>query len=366
MANTKRILVVDDFEEIQLVLKFMLESLGHEIETASDGFEALAKLDLDIDLVLLDVEMPGMDGYEVARRIRDDPDHKDLPIIFVTSIASKEDRIRAVEAGGNDFIAKPVDITEITVRTSTLLKIKEMTDELKHSKKMLEETVINRTAALRKALESMVETQRLLRDAHIESIHCLVAAAEFKDADTAGHIHRMSHFSGMLAKKNKLSPSEVELIINASPMHDIGKIGTPEEILLKPDKLTKDEFRIIKQHTHYGSQILSNSSSELMQIGKQIALSHHEKWDGSGYPNGLAGDQIPLFGRICAVADVFDALTNKRPYKEAFSNSKALEIMSEANGSHFDPHLLDLFKNSMDEVEEIQEKFKTEKVHYNS
>ena len=354
MEQSKRILVVDDEEKVRNLLKRMLESFGHEVEIAKDGFEALAKLDFDIDLVLLDIEMPGMDGYEVARRIRDDAKHNDLPIIFVTSLASRNDRIRAVEAGGNDFVAKPFDVVEIRARTSSLLKIKEANDALKRYKRELEETVVNRTAALRRALESMVDTQRLLRKAHIETIHCLVVAAEFKDKGTAGHIQRMSKFCRMLAKLLGLPPGEVELVLQASPMHDIGKIGTPEEILLKPGRLTDDEFQIIKQHPLYGSRILSKSTSQLLQTGKLIALTHHEKWDGSGYPHGLAGEDIPLYGRICAVADVFDALTSERPYKRAYSNDEAVKILQETNGNHFDPQIIELFLGNMDEVEEIQ------------
>jgi putative two-component system response regulator len=355
MINTpKRILVVDDEKEVRKVLKVMLESLGHEVEMASDGFEALAKLIFDIDLVMLDVEMPIMDGYEVARQIRSDPAHNDIPIIFSTGMNSREDRVRAVEAGGNDFISKPVELTELKVRTSSLLKIKDVTDALKSSNQKLEETVANRTVALRKALDGMVETQRLLREAHIESICCLVAAAEYKDSDTAFHIQRMSHISSLLAKKLRLPPGDVELIHHASPMHDIGKIGTPEKILQKPGKLTTNEFQIIKQHALLGSQILTKSNSDIMRIGMQIALTHHEKWDGSGYPNGLAGEDISIFGRICAVADVFDALTHERPYKKAYSIEASLKIIQDGAGKHFDPELVDIFSKNIDEVLRIQ------------
>ena len=359
MKRSQRLLVVDDEEMIREMLTKILESLGYEVETACDGFEALAKLSFDIDLVLLDVNMPAMDGYEVARRIRDDSQHHDLPIIFVTGMASQEERIRAVEAGGNDFIAKPFQVTEVQVRTASLVRLKETNDELKRYSRELEETVAKRTGALRRALESMVETQRLLREANLETIQSLVVAAEFKDRDTAGHIQRMSHLSSMLARKLRLPPGEIELILNASPMHDIGKIGTPEDILLKPGKLTENEFKTIKEHPIYGSQILSRSRSDLLKTGKIIALTHHEKWDGSGYPHGLAGENIPLYGRICAVADVFDALTSERPYKEAFSNEEAVNFLLESSGKNFDPHLVELFLGNMNEVEEIQKKMKT-------
>ncbi len=350
----KRILIVDDDPSIREVLGELMDSHNYDVETASDGFEALSKLVLDIDLILLDVEMPGLDGFEVAKQIRQDKYAGDVPIIFITGMASQHDRLRAVEAGGNDFIAKPFDSVEISIRVASLLKIKKANDDLKRYKGELETIVERRTADLRRALDNVVESQRRIRSTQLETIQCLVAAAEFKDLDTANHIKRMSLFSALLAKKLNLPPGEVELVQFASPMHDIGKIGTPEDILLKKGKLTEEEFGIIKQHTQYGSRILTHSQSELIQTGQTIALTHHEKWDGSGYPHNLVGDEIPLFGRICAISDVFDALTSVRSYKDAFTNDNAVMILEEGKGSHFDPELVDIFVNSMDEVKEIQ------------
>ena len=350
----KRILIVDDEETVRNLLYKILTSLGYEVEMAHDGFEALSKLVLDIDLVMLDVEMPGMHGYEVAQHIRSDTKFANLPIIFCTGMSSRKDRLRAVEAGGNDFIAKPLEFTEIKVRTTTLLKAKDANDQLAQYRAELEDKVADRTEELRSALERMVDAQRQLRDASLDTIHCLVAAAEFKDKNTAGHIKRMSQFSSLLASKMKLPPTSVELILNASPMHDIGKIGTPENILLKPGELSDDEIKLMRQHTIYGSKILTKSSSEIMKTGKLIALTHHEKWDGSGYPNGLKGEDIPISGRICSVADVFDALTSVRPYKEAYSNDKAFKIINNGSGTHFDPKLVEIFSESKDEIVKIQ------------
>ncbi len=358
MDKPKRILIVDDVEQNRELLESILTSLGHEAETARDGVEALAKLKLDIDLVLLDVQMPGMDGFEVARRIRGDPDVSDIPIVMVTVLTSKEDRLRAVEAGANDFITKPVDITEVRVRTASLLKMKEAQDAIKRYQAELEETVEQRTADLRKALQDMVDAQRKTQEAHLDTIHRLALAAELKDPTTASHIHRISQYCGLLAKAIALSPGEVDLILYASPMHDVGKIGTPEAILLKPAKLSVQERKIIKQHTILGGDILSDSSSELIQAGRIIALSHHEKWDGSGYPQGLAGEDIPLFGRVCAIADVFDALTTERPYKTIIPNEESKEIMKEGRGKHFDPALLDMFFENFAAVTAIQEKYR--------
>jgi putative two-component system response regulator len=354
MDKPKRILIVDDEELNRELLEDLIASFGHEPEMAGDGSEALAMMKLDIDLVLLDVMMPGMDGFEVAKRIRENVDYSDLPIIMVTALTSKEDRLRAVEAGANDFIAKPVDKTELKVRTASLLKMKEAQDAIKRHKAELEKKVEQRTAELRLALQDMAEAQRKTHQAHLETIQRLAIAAEYKDEDTAAHINRMSNYCAIIARGLHLPPGEQEIILHASPMHDVGKIGIADAILLKPDKLYEDEWDIIKQHSTIGYRILSGSSSELLQVGEIIALSHHEKWDGSGYPKGLVGEDIHLFGRICAVADVFDALTSKRPYKKAFSNEKAYEILRESRGTHFDPKVLDVFFEHLDEVVAIQ------------
>ncbi|MCP3940886.1 MAG: response regulator [Desulfobacteraceae bacterium] len=357
MEKKNRILIVDDNDSIRRVLQSMLESLGYETETASDGFEALSKLVFDIDLILMDILMPGMDGFQVVEAIRDQPAYKDIPIIMVTGLNTREDKVKAVKVGANDFISKPIDMTEIKVRTTSLLKMKKAQDDLKHHHKELEKIVRQRTTALRESMQDVVKTQRQLQNAHMETIHRLVVAAEFKDIGTATHIKRMSHFSAMLAKLIKLSPSEIEMILHASPLHDIGKIGTPENILLKPGKLNKPELNLIQQHPIIGSQILTASNSTLLQTGEIIAISHHEKWDGTGYPLGLKNEKIPLSGRICAIADVFDALTSVRPYKNAYSNDKALKIMESGTGKHFDPQLFALFTDNMKEVKDIQQRY---------
>lgn len=358
MSKPKRILIVDDEEANRDLLVAFVESLGHESETAGDGIEAIAKMKLGFDLILMDIMMPGMDGYEATRQIRKDQEYSELPIIMTTALTSKDDRLRAVEAGANDYISKPVDKNELRVRMTSLLKMKEAQDAVKRHEEELEEKVKERTEQLRHALEDSIEAERKTRKAHIETINRLVVAAEYKDEDTANHIKRMSHYSRILACSLHLSPGEVETIHLASPMHDVGKMGTPDDILFKPGKHTPEEWEIMKQHATFGGRILNGSSSELLQAGEIIALSHHEKWDGSGYPKGISGEDIPLSGRITAVADVFDALTSKRPYKEAFSNEKSLQIMKEGRGKHFEPRLLDLFLENLDEVFDIQKKHK--------
>ncbi len=350
----KRILIVDDDPMALKMLCRHLESAGHQCVCAASGEEALALLSPSIDLVLLDIMMPGMDGYSVCRVIRNSPHHAETPVIFITALSSVADRIKAVEAGANDFITKPIDKTEVLIRTSSLLQLKEYRDELARSKKELEETSRVRAEALTVAVDNLRDMQESARLAHLETIHCLSAAAEYRDKDTSQHILRMSRYCSLLARALGLPDQEVEIILHSSPMHDVGKIGIPDAILLKPKSLDDDEWKIMKEHSLIGHKILDGAMSELLIVGAQIALTHHERWDGAGYPRQLSGDQIPLYGRIAAVADVFDALTSARPYKEAFSNEKALDIIKAGRGTQFDPALVDLFLQHFDKVLEIQ------------
>lgn len=349
--NTAKILIVDDEANNRLLLSRMLTHLGHESEEAENAHGALQILDRSFDLVLADVMMPpGLDGFELTRIIRNNPETQDIPVIIVTTLSEREDRLQAVEAGANDFITKPVDLVELKVRTRSMLKQKAQHDEIKRYQEELISIVNERTKALKQTLKE-------LDKAHIETIQHLSAAAEYKDDDTAAHIRRMSGYATLIAKHCGLSQKEIDFIRICSPMHDIGKIGIPDNILLKPAKLTAEEWIIMKTHTNIGNKILAQGDSEYMKMGAIIAMSHHEKWDGSGYPAGLAGEDIPLQGRICAIADVFDALTSKRPYKEPFTLEKSIEIMKEGHGTHFDPKMLDIFTNNLHEVRAIKEKY---------
>jgi putative two-component system response regulator len=356
MNEARRILVVDDVEQNLALLGGLVRSLGYEVETARDGLEALAKLALGVDLVLLDVMMPGLDGYEVARRVRADARTADLPIILVTVLDSREDRVKAIQAGASDFIAKPVDKTELLVRISSQLRLKEAQDALKRSQAGLEEQVARRTEELRRTCEVAADANRRTYFAHIDTIRRLVLAAELKDPETARHIMRISRYSAVLAKALHMSPGETEVLAHAVTMHDVGKIGIPDAILFKRGALDEEEKKVMESHTLIGGRILADSPSELMQQGQVVALSHHERWDGTGYPRRLRGDQIPLAGRICAVVDVFDAMTTTRPYRPAFSPDVALETMRRGRGAHFDPMLLDLFMDRLDEVLEVRER----------
>ena len=357
-SSGKRVLVIDDDPGVRRITQTLVEGLGHEVEPARDGIEGLAKLQLGVDLVLLDVVMPGLDGFDVCRRIRQDPAGRNVPVIMVTTLETKEHRLHAVEAGANDFIAKPVDETELRVRTTSLLKMKEAQDEVRRYQTHLEDMIQERTASLRKALEQTADAQRLAYQAQLETVERLAILAEYKDKVTARHIQRMSEYSAVIARGLKLPPAEVELILHASRMHDVGKIAVPESILRKPSSLDPHEWTVMRQHSTIGSRILDNSSSEILQAGHVIALHHHERWDGAGYPNGLAGSDIPLWGRICAVADVFDAVTSERPYKPAFPNEEALELLRDGRGKHFDPRVVDVFFECLDEILAIQERHK--------
>jgi putative two-component system response regulator len=356
----RRVLVIDDDQGIRRITQMLVQGLGHDVEAARDGIEGLAKLQLGIDLILLDVVMPGLDGFDVCRRIRQDPAGRDVPVIMVTTLETREHRLHAVEAGANDFISKPVDETELRVRTTSLLKLKAAQDELKRYRTHLETMCEDRTDSLRKALEHMAEAQRTAYEAQLETVERLAILAEYKDKVTGRHIRRMSEYSAVLARGLKLPPGDVELILHGSRMHDVGKIAVPESILRKPSGLDTQEWIVMREHSAIGGRILDNSSSQILQAGRVIALNHHERWDGSGYPSGLAGIDIPLWGRICAVADVFDAVTSERAYKPAFPNHEALAILRDGKGRHFDPRVVEVFFECLEEILAIQDKFKDE------
>jgi putative two-component system response regulator len=358
VPSGKRVLVIDDDEGIRNITEMLVLGLGHQVEAAHDGIEGLAKLQLGVDLILLDVVMPGLDGFDVCRRIRQDPAGRDVPVIMVTSLETREHRLHAVEAGANDFIAKPVDETELRVRATSLLKMKEAQDELKRYQSQLEQMVEARTASLQRALEQMAEAQRLAYQAQLETVERLAILAEYKDKVTGQHIQRMSEYCAVIARGLKLPPAEVELILHASRMHDVGKVAIPESILRKPASLEPHEWHVMREHSVIGSAILENSSSQILQAGRVIALHHHERWDGAGYPHGLSGHDIPLWGRICAVGDVFDAVTSERPYKPAFPNEEALQLLRAGRGRHFDPRVVDVFFECLDEILAVQERYK--------
>jgi putative two-component system response regulator len=352
--KTPCILVVDDEEASRRVLGRALTSFGYEVVLAVDGDDALAKLSSEIDLVVLDASMPTVDGFTVAGRIRTMPGYFDLPIIMVTGLDGKANRLRALKVGVNDFISKPFDLAELQLRSAWLLKLKDAHDTIKQHRAELEKTVRNRTAALQEALVEVEAAQQRTHEAHLDTIRRLVLAAEHKDRATAAHIERIGLFCEMLAEHVGLPSEQVALIRHGSQMHDVGKLGIPDQILLKPGSLDGPEWRIMKQHAHMGGRILRGSPSDILRVGEVIALTHHERWDGKGYPQGLVADEIPLEGRICAVADVFDALTTTRPYRQALPNDVVYDMMQADRSRHFDPTVLDAFFDCKSKVESIQ------------
>jgi len=351
MKDKPVILIVDDQPQNIELLEAYLAPQGYEIVKAANGEEALGKLSGNqIDLILLDVMMPGMDGFEVTRRVRQDDKNRLLPIILVTALRETEDRVKGIEAGCDDFLSKPVDKMELLARVRSMLKVKAYNDLMSNYQKELESEVTGRTEELKHAFEK-------IKAASLETIYRLSMAAEYKDKETGAHIKRMSLYSAAVTRRMGLTESTIETILYAAPMHDLGKIGIPDLILMKPAKLDPVEWEIMKQHTVIGAKILQGSDAEFIRLGETIALSHHEKWDGSGYPNSLKGIEIPITGRITAIADVFDALTSKRPYKEPFSVEKSLAIIREGRGSHFDPDVADAFFAIQDEILTIKKQY---------
>lgn len=349
-----RILVVDDHKPTQQLTKLALEALQYEVDTADDGFEAVAKAKLGIDLLILDLEMPGMDGFEVIRTLRNTPDLSYIPVIMVTGSDITDIDEQAQEVGVNGYLQKPVDVTKLQERAKELLTDAEQRHVTISNATNVDDLFGKQNEELRLSLEETVAAQREAYQAQVETIHRLALAAETKDNETGMHVHRVSLYTELLGKLLSLCPKDIEIIRIASPLHDVGKIGIPDRILLKPNRLDDYERKIMQTHTEIGARILENSNSILLETGKTIALTHHERWDGKGYPNQLYGENIPLVGRICAIVDVFDALASKRPYKEAFAKEKIYEIMMSERGAHFDPAILDVFFEQFEQFVNIQ------------
>jgi len=311
--------------------------MGHDVVLAVDGEDAIEKaVRTAPDLVLLDVMMPKMDGFATARRLKALPETRHIPIVMVTALSDVQDRVRALDAGADDFLTKPVDPSELQARVASLLKVKAHDDHMRHCKLDLEAEVTTQTAALRDALQKIQATT-------LDTIHRLSNAAEYRDNVSGEHVQRVSHYAAAVARRLGQPELYAQMLLYAVPMHDIGKIGIPDSILLKPDRLDAEERRIMRTHVEIGAAILSGSDSDVLRLAEVIAQTHHEKWDGTGYPLGLAGPAIPLVGRIAAIADVFDALCSARPYKKALPEQEALANIRSEAGQHFDPAVVEAF-----------------------
>ncbi len=336
-AEKAKILVVDDMPDNITVMVSVLQP-DYDISVALDGEKAikLAGSDPKPDMILLDIMMPGMNGFEVCEQLKSDPATSGIPVIFITAKDEVSDEKKGFELGAVDYITKPISPPILQARVRTQLALSDQKREL--------------TKQVKKKTNELNHTR-------LQIIRHLGRAAEYKDNETGLHVIRMSHYSKLIAQAYGGNEAWIELVFNAAPMHDVGKIGIPDHVLLKPGKLDKDEWDLMKKHTDFGAEIIGDDPNTLLKMSRQIALTHHERWDGGGYPKGLAEDKIPLEGRIVAIADVFDALTSERPYKKAWPVEDAVDLIEKNRATQFDPELVALFLDLLPEVLKIKEEY---------
>ena len=339
------ILIVDDDPlNVEVLNEILLEDGYTNVAFTTQPEEAILNYQKqDFDLILLDILMPVMDGFSVMERFNKIEKKHEIPVLVLSALSDHKTRLKALDLGARDYLAKPFNTDEVLVRIRNLLEVKLAHEQLQQHNAILDQRVRERT--------------KELKDTQLEIVNRLGLAAEYRDNETGLHIIRMSQFSFEIAKKAGLPLEEAEIILNASPMHDIGKIGIPDSILLKPGKLSPPEWEVMKTHTTIGAKILKGHPSKLLQTAVTIAMTHHERWDGTGYPRKLEGEEIPISGRIVTIADVFDALTSVRPYKKSWPVADALAAIEENSGSQFDPDLVAAFRESLPTILQIKEKY---------
>jgi putative two-component system response regulator len=357
-VEKKTVLVVDDTPDNLSLMSGLLKD-NYKVKVANSGEKALkiATTAPPPDLILLDIMMPGMDGYEVCRLLKHDPATMDIPVIFLTAKAEVEDERKGLELGAVDYITKPISPPIVLARVANHLALKSHADFLRDKSAFLEAEVDRRTREV-KAIQDV-------------TILAMASLAETRDSDTGNHIRRTQFYVKALAEKlrdhprfaARLSDHVIDMLFKSAPLHDIGKVGIPDRILLKPGRFAPEEFEIMKTHTTLGREAIEHAEQQLgmdvefLQTAKEIAYGHQEKWDGSGYPQGIAGEAIPLSARLMAVADVYDALISRRVYKDGMPHEKAVRIMIEGRGTHFDPDMLDAFVAIQEQFREIALRF---------
>ena len=342
------VLIIDDSEINLTLIKALVLKLGECDPVLFDNpLKAFEWCKTNVpDLVIVDYMMPDMDGLQFIAAFRALHGRDEIPVLMITANDQKDVRYDALMGGANDFLNKPIERAEFSARSRNMLSLRTGQKYLADRAAHLEAEVAARTADI--------------RDREKELIFRISRAAEFRDPETGAHIQRMAYYSQIIARNLGLTDKQQRLILEAAPMHDVGKIGIPDYILLKPGKLTPEEFEIMKGHSRLGHELLASSSSEIISAGAEIAMTHHEKYDGSGYPHQLSGKAIPIFGRIVAVADVFDALTSERPYKKAWSLEDAVIFLEDGRGKHFDPMCVEAFLAGWDDVVKIRQRFQDE------
>lgn len=342
------VLIIDDSDINLTLIRALVLKLGDCHPVLFDNpLKALAWCRENVpDLVIVDYMMPDMDGLQFINAFRGLHGRTEIPVLMITANDQKDVRYQALMGGANDFLNKPIDRAEFSARARNMISLRTGQKFLADRAQHLEALVEERTAEI--------------REREKELIFRMSRAAEFRDPETGAHIQRMAHYSQVIARGLGLDSSKVKLILEAAPLHDVGKIGIPDYILLKPGKLTPEEMEVMKGHSRLGFELLQGSGSEILRAGAEIAVSHHEKYDGSGYPKQLKGTDIPLYGRIVAVADVFDALTSERPYKKAWSLEDAVAFLENGRGSHFDPLCIEAFLAGWDDVVTIRQRFQDE------